>query len=118
MKAATLVSIFALACAGTACSEKAPAETETANAEAEAASTSSGQFNLRYPGSDTQPTSTSTSGEFNLRVPETSAQPEGIRLPEGAVRENTLSGVGEIQAPSLTDETPPEDPEDDIIRLD
>ncbi len=117
MKAVTILSMFALACAGTACSEKAPAETETATAASETAS-SSGQFNLRYPGSETQPAGATAAGQFNLRIPDSAADTGGVRLPDGAVRDNALSGVAEIQTPGMADDKPAEDPEDDIIRLD
>ncbi|MGB3627615.1 MAG: hypothetical protein WA989_17435 [Henriciella sp.] len=118
MKAAAFASIVALSFAGVACSEKAPVETETqADVSAETASApQASEFNLRYPGSESSSTTTASS-EFNLRIPEADAPTDGVRLPEGAVNENRLSNVPEIETPAV--ETAPEAaPEDDIIRLD
>lgn len=119
MKAAAFASVVALSLAGVACSEKAPAESAAAaDVAAETASApQASEFNLRYPGSDSS-SSASASGEFNLRIPDASAPTEDLRLPEGAVNENRLSNVPEIQTPAVetTPESSPED--DDIIRLD
>ena len=129
MKALTFASVLAISMAGVACSERAPIEpeevssetdveiqtTETAQAEAPAAS----EFNLRFPGTDTQ----AASGGFNLRDPGTlSDQQGGLRLPDGAVREDAFSDIPEIRAP-ITDAPSQdagqvEDPDDEIIRLD
>ncbi|MEQ9315847.1 MAG: hypothetical protein RLN72_08335 [Henriciella sp.] len=118
MKAAAFASIIALSLAGVACSEKAPAESDTsADVAAETASApAASEFNLRYPGSDSS-SAASASGDFNLRTPDADAPTDGIRLPEGAINENRLADVPEIQTPSVEPETET-DPDDDIIRLD
>lgn len=117
MKAAAFASILALSLAGTACSEKAPAESKTP-ASAETAANDAPQFNLRYPGSEAT-TSTDVSSGFNLRTPDSVGSSDGIRLPEGAVNENRLSDVPELDTRVvIEEETPATDPDDDIIRLD
>ena len=123
MKAVTFASLMAVSLAGTACSQQAPDETDTASATSEASAPKAGEFNLRYPTTSASETSETASGEFNLRVPgssDMSADGE-IRLPDGAVRENALSGVEELRTPDVA--TPPvnvpeEDPDDEIVRLD
>lgn len=123
MKAATLASIMAVSLAGAACSERAPAETETPDATSEVAQPDKGQFNLRFPTGSAQPASSEASNQFNLRSPD-SAGPDagnGIRLPEGAVRDNALSDIPEIRTPDMALEESgqdAEDPDDEIIRLD
>ena len=121
MRATVLAAILAVSLAGFACSEKAPAENEQPAETSESAQPQQGQFNLRFPTNDTQPASSGASGEFNLRIPESAdagMDSGGLRLPEGAVREDALSGIQEIQTPGVVDPQPEEDPEDDIIRLD
>lgn len=118
MRAASFASILAISLAGVACSEKAPAETEAPETASEP---EAGQFNLRYPTNGGQPASAEGTGEFNLRIPDSAAeQPGGVRLPEGAVRQDGLSGVQEIQTPPLPETAEPDEPAepDDIIRLD
>ncbi|WP_143435238.1 hypothetical protein [Henriciella aquimarina] len=124
MRAATFASILAISMAGVACSEKSPADAGQAGASTETAQSETPQFNLRYPGSSSQTTSSPGTGEFNLRTPgSATAQPTGPRLPEGAVRDNALSDVPEINTPNLQPgpagpDAPAEEPDDDIIRLD
>ncbi|MEM5516139.1 hypothetical protein WNY37_04210 [Henriciella sp. AS95] len=119
MKAAVFASVVALSFTGVACSEKAPAESGTAaNVSAETASApAASEFNLRYPGSEST-TASDSSGGFNLRIPDAGAPQEGIRLPDGAINENRLADIPEIETPAT--EVPPAetDPDDEIIRLD
>ena len=128
MKAATFASILAISVAGTACSQdaEAPAEAEMTEVQAEATEPDASQFNLRYPTTDTQPTSSAS--QFNLRGPDTAGQgSQGVRLPEGAVRDNALSNVPEVRGPAALSpdggapaqpDAAPAEPDDDIIRLD
>ncbi|MEQ8557583.1 MAG: hypothetical protein RIB03_04625 [Henriciella sp.] len=123
MRAATFASVLALSIAGVACSEKAPAETEQAAApQSTSEAQASGEFNLRYPTSSSQ-SAGGAAGEFNLRIPETSSPgaESGMRLPEGTVREDAFSDIPEVRTPGIPaegNETPAEEPDDDIIRLD
>lgn len=125
MKATTFASILAVSLAGAACSQQAPAETETANADTETAQPQAGEFNLRYPTSGSQDTSNAASGEFNLRIPDRNGDLNAageVRLPDGAVRDDALSGIEEVRTPDMIDpgeSAADEDaPEDEIIRLD
>ena len=123
MRATVLAAILAVSLAGVACSEKAPAENEAPAETNESAQPQQGQFNLRFPTSGAQPASSDAAGEFNLRIPDSAdagvdSGGGGLRLPEGAVREDALSGIQEIQTPSVVDTQPEEDPDDEIIRLD
>ena len=124
MKAATFASILAVSFAGVACSEKAADETETADAASETSQPKASEFNLRYPTTGPQQSSSAGAGEFNLRVPDSNAagSDSGVRLPDGAVREDPLSGIDEIRTPDMATpeaEAPAEEaPEDEIIRLD
>ncbi|WP_300380463.1 hypothetical protein [Henriciella sp.] len=132
MKALTFASVLAVSMAGVACSQQAQAPdaadaSETAN---ENAQPETSQFNLRYSTGDTQPASSpASSGQFNLRGPDSTQQsPDGFRLPEGAVRENALNQVPEVQTPNFPaqegsspvepEQDPAETPDDDLIRLD
>lgn len=117
MKAATFASIIALGFAGAACSQNAPEEPAETAAPQETGEQETPQFNLRYPGSGSS-AGASASGEFNLRLPDAGMENSGPRLPEGAVRDNALSDVPEIDTPALPQQGPAEDPDDDIIRLD
>lgn len=121
MKAATAASILALTMAGVACSERAPAENEgvqSAPVEQDTASASSAsEFNLRYPGSETAAASDASS-QFNLRIPDAEMDTGAVRLPEGAVRSETLTNVPEIESPPLPKNSASDEPEDEIIRLD
>lgn len=129
MKALTFASVLAVSMAGVACSQQAQTP-DTAETASESTKQESSQFNLRYPTGDTASASSpASSGQFNLRGPENTQQSAGgFRLPEGAVRDNALNQVPEVQGPNFpaqegnaqaeTPVEPAEEPDDDIIRLD
>ncbi|WP_139792403.1 hypothetical protein [Henriciella litoralis] len=125
MKAVTFASMLAVSIIGTACSEKAPTDDAAAveTTVVETAETEAPQFNLRFPGSDAAPATEASSG-FNLRTPDVAPTGPALRLPEGAVRENALSNIPEIQTPMVDGaadaavEIDSDPDEDDIIRLD
>ncbi|RIJ31437.1 hypothetical protein D1222_04070 [Henriciella algicola] len=137
MKAFSLAAGLAIALAGTACSEQAPAEPENVSAqtaapaavEAPAATSSSSRFNLRIPGGEPV-AAPQSSGGFNLRTPDAPAPAEDIPMPAGSSAAR-LSDVPEVTVPGLNNpaadiatrsrrEAPEVNTEDDddVIRLD
>lgn len=134
MKALSIAAGVAIAFAGTACSEQAPAEPENVSAEAAAptaaaTTSSSSRFNLRIPGGEPV-AAPQASGGFNLRTPDAPAPSNDIPMPESSAT-TRLNDVPEVAVPGLNNpaadiatrsrtqapEVNTED-DDDVIRLD
>ncbi len=125
VKALSIVSILALAAAGTACSQSS--EQDSANSEAPAETVAEAEvdmsgFNLGLP-TEMESTTASSAGEFNLAVDGTgSASTDGFNLAADIPASNGLADIPEIGTnigEDTTEETP-ELPTDDepVIRLD
>jgi len=134
MKALSIAAGVAIAFAGTACSEQAPAEPENVSAEAAAptaaaTTSSSSRFNLRIPGGEPV-AAPQASGGFNLRTPDAPAPSNDIPMPESSAS-TRLNDVPEVAVPGLNNpaadiatrsrtqapDVSTED-DDDVIRLD
>lgn len=138
MKALSIAAGVAIAFAGTACSEQAPAEPENVSTDAAvpaavatpaASTSSSSRFNLRIPGGEPV-AAPQASGGFNLRTPDAPAPSNDIPMPESSAA-TRLNDVPEVAVPGLnnpaadiatrtrtqTPEVNTED-DDDVIRLD
>ncbi|MCH2456714.1 hypothetical protein [Henriciella marina] len=134
MKALSIAAGVAIAFAGTACSEQAPAEPENVSAEAAAptaaaTTSSSSRFNLRIPGGEPV-AAPQASGGFNLRTPDAPAPSNDIPMPESSAS-TRLNDVPEVAVPGLNNpaadiatrsrtQAPDVNTEDDddVIRLD
>lgn len=126
MKALSIASLFALAVAGTACSQASEPETEKTEAEtppAETAEVDTSEFNLGLP-TDLNSTSTTTSNDgFNLSLPDTSTtSSDEFNLGTELSTADALADIPEISAgvgEEQTEEESKEDPDDEpVIRLD
>lgn len=126
MKALSIASLFALAVAGTACSQASEPETEKADAESPPAETTevdASEFNLGLPTDLSSADTTTASDGFNLALPGTSAtSSDEFNLGTDLSTADALSDIPEIDAgvgEEQTEEEPEEDADDEpVIRLD
>jgi len=110
MKALSIASVFALAIAGTACSQASDADAEKPETEAEAETTTEAEvdmtgFNLGLPTEMEAPEAT-PAGEFNLGIEGTeTTSTDGFNLGTDLGASSGLEDVPEIGASIVEEET-------------